>query len=88
MGVVPGEGRAAELFKILVKACRDLHKVGIVHRDLKPENIFVPLGHRRSFRQGLKRARPRPHLCLLLPESDNLMHCPLSVMSSTTVARA
>jgi serine/threonine protein kinase len=37
-------GVAAMIFKELVKACRDLHKVGIVHRDLKPENIFVEIG--------------------------------------------
>lgn len=38
------EGEARRIFRQLVKAVEQLHRMDVIHRDLKPENIFLTEG--------------------------------------------
>jgi calcium-dependent protein kinase len=58
---------AAQLFRTLMCALKDLHKAGVVHRDLKPENLIYADSAANSdikitdFGLGLHLGSPDPH---------------------------
>ncbi|GBG33603.1 Protein kinase, putative [Hondaea fermentalgiana] len=61
------ERDAAHLFRTLIRALHELHRIGVVHRDLKPENVIF---NDASFYSAVKIADFGTALLMDAPEDD------------------